>query len=100
MLWVCPYLDVLFHPFSLGSHSGQAGEAKGGETASIGCCCCWRDSGEEETICSGSFQAVEVIYAMSPCLAGELANPPSLPLLACISSAGKSYIIFEIRLAE
>ena len=40
--------------FSIGSHSGQVGEAKGGETAGIGCCCCCcrRDWGDEKAFCS------------------------------------------------
>jgi len=54
--------EQLFLIFFIGSHSGQARETKGGETAGIGCCCCWRDWGEEKTICSRSFQKVEVIY--------------------------------------
>ena len=48
--------------FSIGSHSGQVGEAKGRETAGIGRCCCWRDWGDKKAICSGSFQKGKVIY--------------------------------------
>ena len=49
---------------SIGSHSGQVGETKGGETAGIGCCYCWRHWGNEKAICSGSLQKGKVIYSV------------------------------------
>ena len=61
LVLVCHIITTLF---SIGSHSGQVGEAKGGETAGIGCCCCWRYWREEKAICSGSFQKGKVIYSV------------------------------------
>ena len=49
---------------SIGSHSGQVGEAKGGEAAGIGYCCCWRVWGDEKAFCSGSFQKGKVICSL------------------------------------
>ena len=51
-LFFCSCITTLF---SIGGHSGKVREAKRGETAGIGCCCCWRDWGGEKGICSGPF---------------------------------------------
>jgi len=79
---VCHVLTTLF---LIGGHSSQVGEAKGGETAGIGCCCCWRDWGGEKAVCSGSFQEGKVIYIVCH-VYGHTSDKNYLPSLMVFTS--------------